>query len=483
MNKCFTYGRCESDHGCGHGEMLHTIKGFDEPPGLVSLLDGPFGRVFDKNRQSLDDFFGCEYVCVDSSSISELQPSLRSARDVFGKSVDAEWKWILGQQQASLCNLLAPSKSMDRYASNLLLDSGSLVTGDVKQQVVTGDFSLANVLCAASKVESCPHAGIGKPQRVNMIQHFEANTHGLPSKGTLSWQAASSKDLAAAIPYRGSAYAENLGLPQFTFGGEVFTVRTALEDCIHTDTYKSPPLVSSLTWEEDRSLDSSGNEAKLTEDICSLIRTPPCELVTNIVEPMVIPTSLRQPSAHDRSFHLDGENTMLKASNKKRLDAKKPECEILGEALCHAQTRARVAEKLAEQAVKERDRFEHLLLREAWTSFTYKQHAQALELENRLLRLCLNMDIEVWTGGEVMYSMEQIANTCWKKPAQKRYPIQHSRGSPASNSQQDKSGKCGRSSRERFLLSCAIGLAFVLGLSITGAGLVIGWNMGWMLFS
>lgn len=176
------------------------------------------------------------------------------------------------------------------------------------------------------------------------------------------------------------------------------------------------------------------------------------------------------------------EKTMLKASNKKCLDANKPECEILGEALCHAQTRARVAEKLAAQTVKERDRLAHLLLREAWTTFTYKQRAQALELENRLLKLCLNMDIEVWTGGEVMYSMEQLARTCWK-PAPKRYPFLDKRSLHISNLLQDKRGKCSRSWRERLLLSCAIGLAFVLGLSIAGAGLMIGWNMGWMLFS
>ena len=37
------------------------------------------------------------------------------------------------------------------------------------------------------------------------------------------------------------------------------------------------------------------------------------------------------------------------------------------------------------------------------------------------------------------------------------------------------------SSENNALVRCTIGLAFALGLSFAGAGLMIGWSMGWIL--
>lgn len=481
MTKCFTDSNCESEH-VGHGGLLHAIKGFDGPQGLVCLLDGHWGRVFDRNpysgRQSLDDFYGYEYVSIDSPSISELQ--------AFSRPADAEWKWILYQQQALPSDLLTPIKFMDRYVPNMVVDLDNNVKGDVKN--VTAELSFASVLCAASKVEECPHAGISRPRRVRMIQSLESNAAVSSLKGTLTWHAANSKDFAATIPLRGHAYPENCDLSLLTASSKEFTATISPKDHACTESYDSSPLTSSLTWGEDSVTNSCSLEGKLTANMLSSTRSiqdlaPSCELLSGVMEPSVIPTILQQPSIQDRSaYHSDDEMTVWKASNEKCFDAEKQADDILGEALCRAQTRARLAENLAAQTLQERDRLAHLLLKEAWTTCTYKQRAQTLELENRLLKLWSNVDIEVWTGSKSMFPVEQRARIS-RKLALKHHSRLDKRNLRVSTSWQDKDGNSSRSWKKRVLLSCTLGLAFVLGLSIAGAGLLIGWSMGWMLFS
>lgn len=546
MTKCFTDSNCESEH-VGHGGLLHAIKGFDGPQGLVCLLDGHWGRVFDRNpysgRQSLDDFYGYEYVSIDSPSISELQ--------AFSRPADAEWKWVLYQQQALPSDLLTPIKFMDRYVPNMVVDLDNNVKGDVKN--VTAELSFASVLCAASKVEECPHAGISRPRRVRMIQSLESNAAVSSLKGTLTWHAANSKDFAATIPLRGHAYpencdlslltasskeftatispkghactesydsspltssltwgedclangcadfaatipqrahvyAENCDLPHLTANGKEFAATISHKDNAYAECYDLPPLTSSLIWGEDSVTNSCSLEGKLTVNMLSSTRgiqdlAPSCELLSGVMEPSVIPTILQQPSIQDRSaYHFDDEMTVWKASNEKCFDAEKQADDILGEALCRAQTRARLAEKLAAQTLQERDRLAHLLLKEAWTTCTYKQRAQNLELENRLLKLWSNVDIEVWTGSKSMFPVEQRARIS-RKLALKHHSRLDKRNLRVSTSWRDKDGNSSRSWKKRVLLSCTLGLAFVLGLSIAGAGLLIGWSMGWMLFS
>lgn len=130
------------------------------------------------------------------------------------------------------------------------------------------------------------------------------------------------------------------------------------------------------------------------------------------------------------------------------------------DALRHSQTRAREAEIAAKKAYDEKDHVIKLLFRQASHLFACKQWLKMLQLEN----ICL----------QLRFKEHQIATMFpefpWMLVKEKVAPSQeHNEGSR----------KKGRRPNRKGGLRNAV--AFAVGVGLVGAGLLLGWTLGWLL--
>jgi len=125
------------------------------------------------------------------------------------------------------------------------------------------------------------------------------------------------------------------------------------------------------------------------------------------------------------------------------------------EALRRSQTRAREAENMAKEAYAEKEHLVKILLKQAAELFGYKQWLQLLQLEALYLQI-KNKEIDNKNNDDPGVSIP-----CW------------------SNGKARKEGRKRRSKRGKPNgAKYAVGLA--LGMSLVGAGLLLGWTVGWM---
>ncbi|XP_061961843.1 uncharacterized protein LOC133682503 [Populus nigra] len=132
------------------------------------------------------------------------------------------------------------------------------------------------------------------------------------------------------------------------------------------------------------------------------------------------------------------------------------------EALRHSQTRAREAEKVAKQACAEKENTIKLFFKQASQLFAYKQWFQLLQLET------------------LYYQMKNS-----DQPMSNIFPVVlpwiPRKGRKLRKSWQKSSkGKRGKRCRPKHDIG-TYAVAFALGLSLVGAGLLLGWTVGWML--
>lgn len=132
------------------------------------------------------------------------------------------------------------------------------------------------------------------------------------------------------------------------------------------------------------------------------------------------------------------------------------------EALRHSQTRAREAEKAAKEAYAEKEHILKLFFRQASHLFAYKQWFQLLQLENLYCQI-KNTNEPIATLFPAVLPWMPI------KPVK-----------PQKNRQKPAKGKRGKRGRSRCEIS-KFSVAFALGLGLVGAGLLLGWTIGWML--
>ncbi|KAK8654472.1 hypothetical protein V6N13_128440 [Hibiscus sabdariffa] len=131
-------------------------------------------------------------------------------------------------------------------------------------------------------------------------------------------------------------------------------------------------------------------------------------------------------------------------------------------ALCHSQTRAREAEKAAKQAYAEKEHVIKLIFKQASQIYAHKHWFKMLQLDALYL---------------------QIKNN--EQPVSTLYPLVHPWTSYNSfksrkSLQKNRKGRQGKQSQPRAsITTCAA--AFALGLSLVGAGLLLGWTVGRML--
>lgn len=119
------------------------------------------------------------------------------------------------------------------------------------------------------------------------------------------------------------------------------------------------------------------------------------------------------------------------------------------EALCHSQTRAREAEKAAKQAYEEKQHVVKLIFKQASQLFAYKQWLYLLQLENLYNQIKAN---------------KIPSASPWNvKPAKRKTP------KPGYKDNDDDDDLIGK-----------YAVAFAVGLGLVGAGLLLGWTVGWM---
>lgn len=131
------------------------------------------------------------------------------------------------------------------------------------------------------------------------------------------------------------------------------------------------------------------------------------------------------------------------------------------EALNHSQTRAREAEKAAKQAFTEKEHILNLFFRQASQLFAYKQWFQLLQLETLYNQIKNNEKSISSLLPEVFPRINYKHRNHWQssQKATKRKRVK--RGQP------------------RYEIT-RYAVAFALGLSLVGAGLLLGWTVGWM---
>lgn len=135
----------------------------------------------------------------------------------------------------------------------------------------------------------------------------------------------------------------------------------------------------------------------------------------------------------------------------------------LMEALCHSQTRAREAEEAVKKAYAEKEHIVTLIFKQASQLFAYKQWLQLLQLET-LCSQIKNQDQPISTIFPVALPGISYESRSSRKRKQK-----------ISNGKQEE-----RQANPKCDITTYV-VAFALGLSLVGAGLLLGWTVGWML--
>lgn len=156
------------------------------------------------------------------------------------------------------------------------------------------------------------------------------------------------------------------------------------------------------------------------------------------------------------------ENASSKGTAKMHIPEKDPSKAQLLEALRHSQTRAREAEMVAKQAYEEKEHIVKLFFRQASHLFAYKQWFQLLQLENLYFQIKNNKNHPMSALFPAVLPWVPLSTRKMQRNWQK--------------TGKGKRAKEGRS-------TCNITnytIMFALGLGLVGAGLLLGWTVGWM---
>ncbi|KAL0896298.1 hypothetical protein Bca101_080259 [Brassica carinata] len=219
---------------------------------------------------------------------------------------------------------------------------------------------------------------------------------------------------------------------------------------IGSDEYSEKKLLNELAFDPTSpwnplSSEKAGPWWRTTDkdELASLVAQRSLDFVENCDLPT--PQKMKRSSYYGSSPHEQGPRSWKKRTEEDSSESDLSKSELL-EALRRSQTRAREAETMAKEACAEKEHLVKLLFKQASELFGYKQLMQVLQLEALYLQI---------KSKKIEKSNEQP---------------------PWSNSKARKQGRKRRSKRDK--PSDFVGLAW--GLSLVGAGLILGWTVGWM---
>ncbi|XP_072998382.1 uncharacterized protein [Typha latifolia] len=264
-------------------------------------------------------------------------------------------------------------------------------------------------------------------------------------KCELWWRIADEDELASLVAQKSLQHIENCDLPR------------------PTQTVHAPrDMLTGLETFENRGLLSSCLSKKLHPGLCD-----PIDYVHNNLNSGSVDEKNWSSGGGGLQYDKDklhsGTHGQVKTGNeppesKLTYESDSGRAQLL-EALCHSQTRAREAEIAAKKAYDEKDHIVKLLFRQASHLFAYKQWLKMLQLES----LCLQLKIE----DQQIVSLFPILP--WmplkEKPSSK----------DRNNTMRSKSSK-----KQRRSCICKY-VVFFAGLGLAGAGLLLGWSLGWLL--
>ncbi|KAJ4823624.1 hypothetical protein Tsubulata_039715 [Turnera subulata] len=278
-----------------------------------------------------------------------------------------------------------------------------------------------------------------KPQMRNECS-FEPESPWIGGEKNVPWWRTTDKDdLASLVAQRSRDYVGNCDLPppQKMHMRRYPGVRPGTSD----------PDVTLLS-----SLESKGQTGCIPGPIVHTPRSPNSDTTHGRHR---LSTDGYSPSGSDKPFSDTmevgqvSENDPLKAQ--------------LLEALRHSQTRAREAEKVAQQVSAEKEHIIKLFFKQASQLFAYKQWFQLLQLET-LYHQIRNGDPPMPTffpGGLPWLPQKgKKLRKSWQKPSKGN---RNKQGRPAHD-------------------IGTYAVAFALGLGLVGAGILLGWTVGWMFF-
>ncbi|KAH7279050.1 hypothetical protein KP509_37G003100 [Ceratopteris richardii] len=419
----------------GHdvGDILYKLRSCDVSQGLMCLLDGTseslecgqnFGCHFGYNSY-LD--YGAELTCSEFLPIGEIRSLIGLSAK---KSNDADWKWTLYQHQtsANLSTLLV---------SKVMFD-GSLGMDDVVP------ISQIHEPHTISTMPLCPHIRRNRTLQIRMSSAMLSNSLSMISlKRNILDPVGVCPSRITQFPYR-SFLKRNESI--------VSMIKNAKRD----ETISSgPPLSENFCLAFMSCENGSIISEKTFLDMASFSAHT---MIDTVDKRHDTKKSLSHETVPFTLNRIDEKNVKTQENDKRQSERSEKEIEVIGKALCHAQTRARLAETLVKQTLQENKMLEQLLVRETRTAYAYKQRAHALELENRVLKF---------------YSLIRSGSHAGRKKVNMDRKETHNSGAYGKK-------KC-RSRRQSPLL-CALGFAFMLGLSIAGMGIAILSSVGSVFF-
>lgn len=263
----------------------------------------------------------------------------------------------------------------------------------------------------------------------------ELESHWIGVEKTEPWWRTSDIDeLASFVSHKSLEHFENCDLP-------------------------GPQKKHSQSFDHDKGLASLGQKAEkeISNFADSMLKTP--SSVSMDKEQSALGAVECSPHVSDMSSSGSNGCSTTKTSEVEKLHAPNnslSKAQLL-EALCHSQTRAREAEKAAQQAYDEKEHIIQLFFRQASQLFAYKQWLQILQLESLCLQLRYNKNQPIYTR------FPDFLPWVATKGSQ---PRKGQRKAPNRKSGPTRYGNCAA--------------AFIMGLSLAGAGLLLGWTMGWL---
>lgn len=250
------------------------------------------------------------------------------------------------------------------------------------------------------------------------------------------WRTADKDELASLVAQKSLDHVENCDLPP--------------PQAMHV---KKGPFASLEIFGQDEMF-SSVDRKEPSGLCCSVDRSWGCLTYASVDGKQHGPGEKGISYSSDNIFrsinsHTTRNKDLTDAKNSDRSEQSKAE---LMEALRHSQTRAREAEHAAQQAYNEKEHIIQLFFKQASQLFAYRQWLQLLQLES-LYHQLKNKDQPIstlfpmflpWTPHKVKHKSKKA------KRSQSGYDI-------------------GR-----------YAVAFAVGLGLAGAGLLLGWTMGWL---
>ncbi|KAL8208095.1 hypothetical protein R6Q57_007507 [Mikania cordata] len=212
------------------------------------------------------------------------------------------------------------------------------------------------------------------------------------------------------------------------------------------------PLPQNTSFMKDAYAHDQSTRKKV--EIFTSIRTsmPPKHRCQNAANPYACsePNSHLSTPSKDSTVHVESGTPERDPSKRKLL-----------EALCHSQTRAREAEKAAKQAYEEKEHIVKLIFKQASQLFAYKQWVYLLQLENLYNQIKTNKIKPVFPASP------------WHVPRRRTR-----KNLSVKKKTHEKQGSFGGPRYQHDVGKYAI--AFAVGLGLVGAGLLLGWTVGWM---